>query len=176
MPTIGVAIAVPEPWASELQGFREDNGDASASLIPTHITLVPPLDVDDDVLAGVEEHLGAAASRVESFHVRLSGTGTFRPVSPVVFVALAEGEGGCRQLEHEVRSGPLAVEATYPYHPHVTVAHHVPEEALQAAEEELAGFECDFDVADLSLWLLDDERGWQVARRFPLAAAGGASA
>src|SRR5665809_135446 len=42
MPTIGVAIALPEPWASDLQEYRTALGDETATLIPTHITLVPP--------------------------------------------------------------------------------------------------------------------------------------
>ncbi len=41
MSTIGVAIAVPEPWAGELQRYRASFGDPLAEAIPTHITLVP---------------------------------------------------------------------------------------------------------------------------------------
>ena len=42
MPTIGVAIALPEPWATQLQDYRASLGDETAGSIPTHITLVPP--------------------------------------------------------------------------------------------------------------------------------------
>ncbi len=42
MPTIGVAVAIPEPWASELQDYRTALGDTTATMIPTHVTLVPP--------------------------------------------------------------------------------------------------------------------------------------
>ena len=43
---------------------------------------------------------------------------------PVVFVNLVEGISQTEQLAHDCRRGPLAVDLTYPYHPHVTVAHH----------------------------------------------------
>ena len=41
MPTIGVAVAIPEPHASYLQQRREDFGDPMAHAIPPHITLLP---------------------------------------------------------------------------------------------------------------------------------------
>src|SRR5690349_23506736 len=91
MPTIGVAVAIPEPWATELQDYRTSVGDTTAAMIPTHITLVPPTEIDDGLLPAVEEHLEAAAAGVPSFAVHLRGTGTFRPVSPVVFVTLVRG-------------------------------------------------------------------------------------
>ena len=62
MPTIGVAIAVPEPWATELEDYRLQIGDPTASGVPSHITLIPPLEVEG-TLADVEEHLERAAAR-----------------------------------------------------------------------------------------------------------------
>ena len=47
VPTIGVAVAIPEPWATELQDYRASVGDTTATVIPTHITLVPPTEVDE---------------------------------------------------------------------------------------------------------------------------------
>ena len=168
MPTIGVAVAIPEPWASELQDYRAGVGDSTAAMIPTHITLVPPTQVDDD-LSVVEQHLVETATQVERFDVHLRGTGTFRPVSPVVFVSLVEGISQCEQLAEAVRSGPLGVDLDFPYHPHVTVAHHLPDDRLDRAFTELAGFECQFTVADFHLYVHDDELGWQPSRDFVLA-------
>ena len=70
-------------------------------------------------------HLARAASAVPPFDIHLRGTGTFRPVSPVVFVTLAEGISGCEVLADAVRQGPLEVDLHFPYHPHVTIAHHL---------------------------------------------------
>src|SRR6476620_640348 len=142
MPTIGVAVAIPEPWATELQDYRTAVGDTTATMIPTHITLVPPTDVSDDDLTEIEKHLTDVAGETERFCVHLRGTGTFRPVSPVVFVTLVEGISQCEQLAAAVRRGPLDVEISFPYHPHVTVAHHLEDDLLDRAFEELAGFDC----------------------------------
>ncbi|GAB3770586.1 2'-5' RNA ligase [Nocardioides ginsengisegetis] len=171
MPTIGVAVAIPEPWATELQDYRTAVGDTTAAMIPTHITLVPPTDVTDDDLTEIEKHLADVAGETEGFCVHLRGTGTFRPVSPVVFVTLVEGISQCEQLAAAVRRGPLDVEISFPYHPHVTVAHHLADDLLDRAFEELAGFDCTFDVDDFHLYVHDEEIGWQPTRDFPLCGA-----
>lgn len=171
MPTIGVAIAIPEPWATQLQDYRTAVGDTTAAMIPTHITLVPPTEIAAADLAEVGRHLEAAAVDVASYCVHLRGTGTFRPVSPVVFVTLVEGISRCEQLASRIRRGPLAVELAHPYHPHVTIAHHLPDDLLDRAFEELADFECEFDVTEFHLYVHDDETGWQPTREFALRPA-----
>ena len=168
MPTIGVAVAIPEPWATELQDYRTSVGDATATMIPTHITLVPPTDLEDEQLAEVEGHLADVAAEFGGFRVHLRGTGTFRPVSPVVFVTLVEGISKCEQLAAAVRRGPLDVPLSYPYHPHVTIAHHLPDDKLDQAFRELADFECEFDVAQFHLYVHDAELGWQPTSHFSL--------
>ena len=173
MPTIGVAVAIPEPWATQLQDYRTAVGDTTAAMIPTHVTLVPPTEIDATELPEVEKHLEEAAALAASFRVHLRGTGTFRPVSPVVFVTLVEGISQCEQLAKSLRRGPLDVELQYPYHPHVTIAHHLANEALDRAFAELADFECEFEVAGFHLYVHDDAAGWQPTRDFPLQGAAG---
>lgn len=166
MPTIGVSIALPEPWASELQEYRTSIGDLTAAKIPTHITLVPPTEVDD--IAAIEEHLAEASAGFAAFRIHLRGTGTFRPVSPVVFVNVVEGIVQCEQLTAAVRRGPLAGDAEFPYHPHVTIGHHLEDAALDRAFRELEMFDGSFIVNDFHLYVHDDELGWRIDRSFPL--------
>ena len=171
MPTIGVALAIPEPWASELQAYRASVGDATATMIPTHITLVPPTEVLDSELAEIEKHLTDVAQDSHAFCIHLRGTGTFRPVSPVVFVTVAEGISQCEALAAACRRGPLDIDLAFPYHPHVTVAHHLPDDAMDRAFEELAGFESVFDAEEFHLYVHDDARGWRPNRDFRLLPA-----
>jgi 2'-5' RNA ligase len=168
VPTIGVALAIPEPWASELQDYRTSVGDTTATMIPTHITLIPPVDVAEDDLPLVEKHLTEVASATSAFRIHLRGTGSFRPVSPVVFVTVVEGISACEQLAGKLRRGPLGVELQFPYHPHVTIAHHLPDEALDRAFRGLAGFESVFGAEEFHLYVHDEETGWQPSREFPL--------
>ncbi len=173
MPTIGVAVAIPEPWASELQDYRKGVGDHTAAMIPTHITLVPPTEIGAAELVEVERHLEEVAAETPGFRVHLRGTGTFRPVSPVVFVTLVEGISRCEQLAKALRRGPLEVDLQYPYHPHVTIAHHLEDDLLDQAFAELGSFECKFDAERFHLYVHDDRDGWRPTRDFPLQAAQG---
>ena len=170
MTTIGVAIAIPEPWGRQLQDYRTALGDATAAGIPTHITLLPPFETTDGQMPAVEQHLAEAAANNNSFMVHLRGTGTFRPVSPVVFVVVAQGISQCEVLAFSVRPGPLDVDLQFPYHPHVTVAHDLADEHLDRAFSELADFECEFEADHFSLYVHDREAGWQPTRDFALTA------
>lgn len=167
--TIGVAIAVPEPYASELRQYRASFGDPQADAVPTHITLLPPTQVDAAELPLIEQHLGQVAARNQAFRMHLRGTATFRPVSPVVFVVVTEGISACEVLAADVLSGQLQRELTFPYHPHVTVAHHLDDSALDKAFETLADYDCVFDVTDFYLYVHGDDEVWRTHRRFALS-------
>jgi 2'-5' RNA ligase len=165
---IGVAIAVPDPHGAELERWRKSFGDPQADAIPAHVTLLPPTRVEAGEMPDVERHLERAASASQRFEVALHGTGTFRPVSPVVFVALSEGIASCERLAEAVRSGPLARAVEHPYHPHVTVAHDLPDLVLDRAFDELAEFRARFTVDALVLYE-HVQRRWRAVRSFALA-------
>lgn len=149
----GVAIAVPEPLARDLQEARESFGDPLARLIPPHITLLGPTVRPATAQEEIDAHLHSVARRHAPFTVHLRGTATFRPVSPVVFIQVVDGIAACEQLERQVRTGVLAEPREFNYHPHVTLAHEVPDDALDRAFAELAGFDAELDVE--SFWLFD---------------------
>jgi 2'-5' RNA ligase len=167
---IGVAIGIPEPYTSELQGWRERLGDPNAADIPPHVTLLPPTALRTDDLHEVEEHLRRVAEASEPFVMHLRGSGTFRPVSPVVFVTLAQGISECEVLEKGVRCGPLQREIGFPYHPHVTVAHEVAEDLLDKAFDELATYDARFRVWGFSLFEKGRDGVWRPQRDFPFGA------
>jgi 2'-5' RNA ligase len=169
MATIGVAIPIAEPYGTELQKFRSEFGDPMASSIPTHVTLLPPTEVADADLAEVDDHLLEVAARFPSFRIRLRGTATFRPISPVVFVPLVEGISSCELLQSQVRSGPLAVDLRFPYHPHVTVAHDLDKAALDRAYDALSAYDCAFEAAEFSRYEHGADGVWRPQRSFPLA-------
>ncbi|TQM71524.1 2'-5' RNA ligase [Actinomadura hallensis] len=169
---IGVAIPIPDPHGSYLQAKRASFGDPLANAIPTHITLLPPTEVPEPALDAVELHLCEIARTERPFHIRLRGSGTFRPVSPVVFVALAEGIAGCERLQERILSGPLARPLPFPYHPHVTIAHHLPEDVMDRAFKELAGYSAEFDVWGFSLYEHGQDGVWRPQRDFVFGKGG----
>lgn len=167
MSTIGVAIAIPQPYAAELQRYRSSFGDSQAEVVPTHITLVPPTEVGEAVEL-VVAHLADVAKRHCAFSIRLRGTATFRPISPVVFVNVTEGISACELLAEDARQGPLAQELAFPFHPHVTIAHHLEEEALDRAYETLSDYDCSFDVDAFHLYVHGEDGLWRAETDYVL--------
>ena len=163
--TVGIAIEVPAPFGPELDAARERYSPGSDGMA-AHVTILAPIDIDADVMSAVEGHLAQVASRTAPFRLVLRGAGTFRPVSPVVFVAVADGIAACEQLERDVRSGVLAVETRFPYHPHVTIAHDLPEDVLDRAFDDLAGYRAAMEIRGMSLHELVDGH-WVQVRAFP---------
>ena len=165
---VGVSIPVPEPFGPQLQERRGSYGDPLAATTPAHITLLGPTEVGNDELAELADHLRTAALSVDPFVVVLRGTGTFRPVSDVVFVQVARGISACEQLEQAIGKGRWGAELTFPYHPHVTVAHDVAEAELDRAFDELAQFVASFEVRSFHLYVRDEGGTWVPVREFPL--------
>ncbi|ERH23693.1 putative 2'-5' RNA ligase [Actinomyces johnsonii F0510] len=175
---IGVAIALPSHYAAQVRAVREAAGDPMADVVPPHITLLPPTAVDVDSLDEVMRHLRNVAAGTQPFDVRLDQVGTFRPVSPVVYLSLRSGAQECDRLQMRVRDrrGPLARSLSFPFHPHVTLAHEVADEDLDLAAREGAELVMDFTVTKLHLYRhlerslqpgrTDVEGAWEVAAAF----------
>ena len=167
---VGVAVTVPEPYRSRLHDARVRCGDPQARNIVPHVTLIGPTAVPDDRIEDVDAQLARTAAHHEPFRVRLHGAQTFRPVSPVVFVALEAGAEQCAALEAALRTGLLRTEPRFPYHPHVTVAHDLDDAVLDEAQAAMADFDAEFEVAHLHRFVYDDG-AWRPARQFALGAA-----
>jgi 2'-5' RNA ligase len=174
--TVGVAVAIPSPYREVIDAARETY-EPSVGELPAHVTILAPVDVDAEAMPAVESHLARVAAEVEPFRLVLRGTGSFRPVSSVAFLVVSEGAEACTDLERRTRTGDMAVESRFPYHPHVTLAHDVPDVVLDRAQAELADFEASVDVTSIGLYEHRDGR-WDLVQEFTLgvrADAGGRS-
>jgi 2'-5' RNA ligase len=166
---IGVAIDIPDPWGRQLTERRAAAGDPQAAYTPAHVTLLGPTEVPTAALPAVEKYLEAVAAAQEPFTIHLRGTGTFRPITEVVFVTLAVGISECELLNAAITAADdVSRDSRFPYHPHVTVAQDVPAAALDAAFEDLAGFSAKFHVASFTLFSHGGEGPWRRRRDYPL--------
>ena len=149
-----------EPWGVRSFFVRDPVGNvATWSAIETSAGLARRRSASRD---------GGLTATAEPFDMVLSGTGTFRPVSPVVFVQVSRGIPNCEALERAVRSGPVERQLDFPYHPHVTVAHHLDEPALDRAFESRGDFRCAYRVASVELYHHDHDGVWRVIDSFAL--------
>lgn len=170
--TIGVAIAVPQPYDDRLKAARRRYGDPLADLIHTHITLLGPRPVTCEERAALERHLVAVAARHSPYRVVLAGTDSFRPVTQVVYLRVTEGADSLRRLAQDLRDGPLTFTETYPYHPHVTLAHDVPTASLDAAQAEMGGESIEFVADAVGLSVCGADERWRPVRSFALTGPG----
>lgn len=161
---IGVAIALPDPEAAKVRAVRAAAGDPLARVVPPHITLLPPTAVGIESLGEITSHLERVASRTAPFTIRLKGVGTFRPVSPVVFLELSCGVAECDGLQSAVRDrgGPLALPLSFPFHPHVTLAHDIDDAGLDSAAGAAAGLDITFTAACIHLYRFTSRGRWEV--------------
>lgn len=158
--SVGVILGFPPAIAEELQRWRASFGDPMADVIPAHITLVTTTLTDD--WKATHDHVREVARQQEPFMVTISGTGSFRPVSPVVFLNVEDGFEACVELHEKLQSGPLARELPFPYHPHVTIAHDVAPESLDEAETALRDYRATFPVVSMGLYEHDSDGIWQL--------------
>jgi 2'-5' RNA ligase len=150
---IGVAVDIPAPWGPQLTRCRIAAGDPLGTAVPAHLTLLGPTEVEPDLLDEIRDHLHDVAGIHQEFEVLLRGTGTFRPITEVVFVSVAAGISECERLAAAIADRPdLGRPRSFPYHPHVTVAQEVPESVLDKVFDDLADFEARFTVSGFTLF------------------------
>lgn len=171
MPEIGLLIDVPEPFGEQLREVRAEFGDPLADIVPSHVTLVPPVEVSEARWESLDTALAVAAAQIAPYPIRLRSTGTFRPVSPVVFVAVSVGISCTELLAQQVRAAVGGIDLDFPYHPHVTVAQDLDDATLDLAYDQLRDFECEFTVDHFTLYRHEADRGWEPRQRFGLGSS-----
>ncbi|MHA7306130.1 2'-5' RNA ligase family protein [Arthrobacter sp. TMN-49] len=162
---LGVIVSLPPALAAVLSARREFYAGPDAAVVPPHITLVSGR--TSDTWEKAAEHVRKVAATATPFVISLRGTGTFEPVSPVVYVDVADGGAECTTLHEQLLAGPLEHLLEFDFYPHLTVAHDLDEATMALAKSELAGFSADFEVA--SIGLFDHlAGGWELREEISL--------
>lgn len=170
---LGVALLLPEPVATQVDGLRLACDDGALERVPPHLTLVPPVNVRVDDLPEALRVLRTAAASVRPFTLRLGPPSTFLPATPTLHLAVG-GRGDAtavlRRLRDAVFLPPLERSLTFGFVPHVTLSDDMEPERIEASIEALSGFvvETAFD----RVHLLQEQRHGEVHRRWvPIADA-----
>lgn len=152
---LGILIAIPEPWVTELTDIRRHAGDQQADHVPAHITLLPPTTVHIDKREELFSHLSQVAQRHYPFMATVAGAGTFRPHSPVSFAQVTHGFDELCALAEDIRSDVVDAPLRFPYHPHVTLGHGISDSALDQVEAAVAHFSASWQVPGFRLDRVD---------------------
>jgi 2'-5' RNA ligase len=164
---LGVALLLPQPVATEVDGLRRALGDGALGRIPAHLTVVPPVNVASDALPEALDVLREAAKATRPLNLRLGPAATFDPVTPVVYLAVSGDVEPLHALRDRVFVPPLERALTHAFVPHVTVADDMDPARIPGAVAALADY-----VADVNLdavHLLEEGRGriWRPIAEAP---------
>jgi 2'-5' RNA ligase len=160
---LGVVLLVPEPWSTEVDGLRRALGDESLRRIPSHLTLVPPVNVREDDLAATFDLVHEVAAGCGPLQLHLGPVASFAPVNPVAYLRVA-GEpfeiARLIGLKDDLHAGPLERPEDWPFVPHVTVATDLPEDRLAAAVSALSELSIDVAFERVHVLAEDEDRVW----------------
>lgn len=167
----GVVLLVPSPLATEIDGLRRALGDGGLGRIPTHLTLVPPVNVREDRIPDALAVLRDAAQRTRPITVRLGPPATFLPVNPVAYLPVSgAGLDDVHRLRDLVFRPPLERSLTWSFVPHVTVADEAEPERIRAATHSLADYEVDVTFDRVHLLEEGAGRTWRPIADVPFGA------
>jgi 2'-5' RNA ligase len=121
---LGVVLVVPSPVADRVDGLRAAFGDPARAQVMPHITLVPPVNVNQRDLPAALAVVRAAAGRSQPLDLRLGPIRVFPGPEHVAFLAV-DGPPGeldrLRSLRAGVFRAPLERPLDHDFVPHVTV-------------------------------------------------------
>lgn len=157
---VGIVVRVPEPWGEDLTEWREGFGDPHADRMPAHITVLAPLRMSRLAFSRLADALHSRLAEVPAFEVTIGPVGSFRPVSPVVFLHAHAIADSLERLHDAVNEAAGSPPLRHPFHPHVTVAMDLPDPVLDAAAGALADYHAAWIVKGVSVFLRDSSGKW----------------
>jgi len=121
---------VPSPRYALVAYVRNSVGEFVAKLrqelhpdlphLAAHLTILPPRTLRGSELSALET-LEEICSQVEPFEIVLGEIESFIPVTPTVFIHVAQAGYRLRELHDRLNVDVLASEEEWPYMPHLTI-------------------------------------------------------
>lgn len=170
---LGVVLLLRGPVAAEVDGLRRACGDTTLGRVPSHITLVPPVNVHEADLPAALSRVRAAASSVrDAIEVTLGPPDTFSPVNPVLYLAVGgPGLEAVHRLRTAVFAYPLERTLSWDFVPHVTIADDTSGERIAAALVALADYTAPATFERVHLLEESPGHTWNVLADCPLGPA-----
>ncbi len=170
---LAVALIVPQPLATQIDGLRRALGDGALGRIAPHITLVPPTNVAERDLPGAFRVVRAAADAVAPLSLRLGPVTTFPAPSPVAYLAVTGADDALRSLREGCCAGPFDRSTDRDFVPHVTVVQRLEATRLDAVSMVLADFAAEVTVDRVHVLVEQPGRIWVPIADMPLGGGSG---
>jgi 2'-5' RNA ligase len=133
MPSLRYALVayIKTPVGEFVENLRRELHPELPQLC-AHLTLLPPRPLQDSEGSALQE-LARICGQAEPFEVVLGEMGSFAPVTPTVYIRVAQGASRLHELHDEMNQRALAFHEQWPYIPHVTIAQMANEPAAEQA-------------------------------------------
>lgn len=136
---LAVALLPPERLSQQVDGLRRVLGDRRLEDLPSHLTVVPPVNVRGEALPELRRLLRDVATRSRPFALELGPAATFAPATPTVHLSVGGDLEQLSDLRSRVKRGPLERPDEWPFVAHVTLRDSMPTDAVTAAVVTLSG-------------------------------------
>jgi len=157
---LGVVLLLPEPVRTQVEGIRLGLG-ADLS-VPLHITLVPPVYVNDDAVdTAIHTVRAAADEQSRPLSVTIGPTRTFLPINPVVYLAVSGDVDEVTALHHNCQQGPFERNDEWEFTPHVTLIDGGSDDFLNAAVIAAGAFSATMFVRGATVLEFGDDKVWR---------------
>jgi 2'-5' RNA ligase/GNAT superfamily N-acetyltransferase len=165
----GVALVIDEPIARDIDVLRRALGDGALQRIMPHITIVPPVNIDESRVDACLEILRDAAIETRPFHVSLGDVATFMPANPVIYLNIDPAKEVLR-LRDSVFRGPLNKKEDHEFVPHVTICDEASEEKINGALLALSAYRQETTFDRIHLLRKDTNKPWYSFADFVFSA------
>jgi 2'-5' RNA ligase len=166
-----VVLLIPPPLDREIDALRRALGDGTYGRVPAHLTLVPPVNVNEEDMGDALRALREASSATRPFSVSFGPPTTFLPANPVLYLPLVgPGRAAVFTVRERVFKPPLARSLTWPFVPHVTIADEAQPERITAAEMALCDYGAEVSFERLHLLQEGPGRVWAPVADAPFEA------
>jgi 2'-5' RNA ligase len=88
--------------------------------LPAHLTVLPPRYLQGTEAEALEQ-IEDICRKVDPFEVGLGDIESFMPITPTIFIRVAQKAYRMRELHDHMNAGPLFHEEQWPYMPHLTI-------------------------------------------------------
>ncbi len=159
-----VALLLTGDVANEIDGLRRALGAKALERIAPHCTLIPPVNVREEELAAVLDHVRAAAGASAPIWVSLGPPSTFWPSTPVLYLEVGGDLDAIASLRNGLSAGPLAPPSGRKerrFVPHVTLDQRIDPDRLPHALHALADYSTSYCFERLTVLEQDAENRWQ---------------
>lgn len=127
-----VALVLHGELAQRVHGLRAALGDTRLGDLPSHLTLVPPIDLGPEHAPQAHAALRAAARASRPFELGLGPAASFAPRTPTLHLSVTGDLGPLAELRDALRRAPWDRPDHHDFVPHVTLLQRVEPERLRA--------------------------------------------